>query len=109
MKVILPKYRFTVLFYLLWVLNDQFSVLNAMLQLSCKMFFFILSQGLFIFVFYLLLDKTVSNLHHFYGRSPLLNYFYCFKLRKCVEFCPSGNNHLGKKRIQERVHAMEDW
>lgn len=40
MKVILPKYRFTVLFYLLWVLNDQLSVLNAMLQLSCKMFFF---------------------------------------------------------------------
>ena len=65
MKVILPKYRFTVLFYLLWVLNDQFSVLNAMLQLSCKMFFFILSQGLFIFIFYLLLDKTVSNLPHF--------------------------------------------
>ena len=65
MKVILPKYRFTVLFYLLWVLNDQFSVLNAMLQLSCKMVFLILSQGLFIFVFYLLLDKTVRNLHHF--------------------------------------------
>ena len=65
MKVISPKYRFTVLFYLLWVLNDQFSVLNAMLQLSCNMFFFILSQGLFIFVFYLLLDKTVSNLPHF--------------------------------------------
>ena len=65
MKVILPKYGFTVLFYLLWVLNDQFSVLNAMLQLSCKMVFLILSQGLFIFVFYLLLDKTVRNLHHF--------------------------------------------
>ena len=61
----LPKYRFTVLFYLLWVSNDEFSVLNAMLKLSCKMFLFILSQGLFIFVFYLLLDKTVSNLPHF--------------------------------------------
>ena len=29
------------------------------------MFLFIISQGLFIFVFYLLLDKTVSNLTHF--------------------------------------------
>ena len=61
----LPKYRFTVLFYLLWVLNDQFSVLNAMILLSFKMVLFIFSQGLFIFVFYLLLDKTVSNLPHF--------------------------------------------
>ena len=70
--------------------------------------FYFLLQGLFILVFYLILDKTVRN--SFITRSVLKSN----KLARGIGFGPVMLisvylcNSLGTQGIQECVHALED-
>lgn len=85
------------------------SMLDAVLLRISQYFFFVLVlQGLFILVFYLLLDKTVRNsfITHYLLKSnkPARSIGLVPVMLMFIYLC----NSLGTQGIQECVHALED-
>ena len=67
------------------------------------------SQGLCILVFYLLLDKTVSNISFSFFLSTISIWFHGGGIFDSLSHTLLFKKPSGSERVQECVHALEDW